>query len=120
MLLWNSSLLYGQAQKTNLEESNLKGKVKRVIETEYELSDEDEAKKHKEVMGIITQHYNRSGYLKEQKVYDAQGNLGYRTVYKYENNKRVNEKNYNSNKAPCFDGPITITCLHASSECMAS
>ena len=96
MLLWNSSLLYGQAQKTNLEESNLKGKVKRVIETEYELSDEDEAKKHKEVMGIITQHYNRSGYLKEQKVYDAQGNLGYRTVYKYENNKRDNEKHYNS------------------------
>ena len=90
------SFLEAQTKKTSLQKNNLKGNVKSVEEFEYGMIDANGTIEKETETGSTLFHYNRSGFISEQKVFDSKGMMGYKTKYEYENNRCVKETYYNS------------------------
>lgn len=88
--------LEAQPKKTSLQENNLKGNVKSVEEFEYGMIDENGNIEKETEMGSTFFEYNHFGFIREQKVVDSKGMMGYKTIFEYENNRCVKENNYNS------------------------
>lgn len=84
-------------KKNTLQENNLKGRVKTTEEIEYGTIDATgNIEKDADFSGKTITTYNRYGNIREQKVVDSKGIMGFKTVYKYEDNLKTKELSYNS------------------------
>ncbi|HOF16991.1 MAG TPA: hypothetical protein PLF32_08840 [Bacteroidales bacterium] len=90
-------LSYTQGRTTTLQENNLRGKVKSIVEYEYAMIDaEGNIDKEMGASGKDYSTYNKTGNIIEYKVTDSKGIVGLKTIYQYENNLRTKENTYNS------------------------
>jgi YD repeat-containing protein len=74
------------AQKTDWEKMNLKGKIKSIVQIEYQIGEDTEDESR------MIYSFNTGGYLTNELSEDRMGNLIYKKTYAYDKQKRISSE----------------------------